>query len=175
MDDILQGTYEGEIILTPIEGWVGCLVWVLQLLNGDTSRWTHAALVLDNGEVFEAQPGGAKISPLSKYRDRPWAVVSKIKVGDELLPLELPSQTRARVIEEARNLEHIGYNWTTYFYLAAYRLHIRPAWLKRRVQKSKRMICSQAVDHIYRLAGVRLFDDHRMPHDLTPGDLAKLI
>src|SRR5690606_40928109 len=69
------------------------------------------------------------------------------------------------------------YNWTTYFYLAAYRLHlpVTTALLKRRVSRSDKLICSQAVDDIYRTAGVHLFNDGRLPYDVTPGDLARLI
>jgi hypothetical protein len=31
------------------------------------------------------------------------------------------------------------------------------------------------VDDIYRVCGVKLFDDGRLPYDVTPGDLARLL
>lgn len=154
----------GTIGLTQIKGIVGWLVRLLQYLNGDFKKPTHVYVVLDDGTVFEAQPGGAVITPLSEYDDR-WKVY---------VDIDLTSEQRYRIVRRARTYVGIGYNWTTYFYLAAYRLHIRPQWLKDRVQKDKRMICSQAADKIYADEGVHLFNDGRMPYDLTPGDLGRL-
>ena len=37
------------------------------------------------------------------------------------------------------------------------------------------MICSQLVDEAYARAGVQLFDDGRLPGDVTPADLYGLI
>lgn len=154
----------GDIGLTKISGLVGLLVRVLQMLNGDFAKPTHAYMVLDDNTLFEAEPGGAGIAPLSKYADR-WR---------EYIDLDLTAEQRFRMVADARTYIGIGYNWTTYFYLAAYRLHVRPQWLKDRVQNDKRMICSQAVDKIAADAGVHLFNDGRMPYDLTPGDLGRL-
>lgn len=154
----------GDIGLTQIKGFVGFLVRLLQYLNGDFAKPTHVYVVLDDGTVFEAQPGGAVITPLSEYEGR-WK---------EYVDLDLTPEQRQRIVSRARTYVGIGYNWTTYFYLAAYRLHIRPQWLKDRVQKDKRMICSQAADKIYSDEGVHLFNDGRMPYDLTPGDFGRL-
>ncbi|NWF26583.1 hypothetical protein HW130_09905 [Streptomyces sp. PKU-EA00015] len=157
----------GSIVLTQIGGLAGKLVWLLQALNGDLSRWTHVAVALDDGTVFEAQPGGAVISPWSKYEGRQQAVV----------PWELRSDQRDAVVAEARSRVGTGYNWTTYFYLAAYRfrLPLATGFLRSRVARSDKMICSQAADDIYRTCGIHLFDDGRLPFDVTPGDLARLL
>ncbi len=154
----------GTIGLTEIKGFVGWLVRLLQFLNGDFAKPTHVYVVLDDGTVFEAQPGGAVITDLSEYDDR-WR---------EYIDIDLTPEQRYRIVARARTYTGIGYNWTTYFYLAAYRFHIRPQWLKNRVQTDKRMICSQAADKIYSDEGVHLFNDGRMPYDLTPGDLGRL-
>lgn len=173
----------GDILLLQIGGWVGKAVWCMQAINRDTSRWTHVAVVLNtdgHGLVFEAQPGGARLTPLSKYAKRPGAVVrhyQRVTPGGWLLsPLdpELTSDVRLEIAQTAYGMNHVGYNWGTYEYLAAYRMHIRPGWLKRRVQLDKRVICSQAADLIYSKCGVHLFADGRMPYDVTPGDLSKL-
>lgn len=157
----------GSIILTRIEGFVGFLVWLLQALNGDLSHWTHVAVTLDDDTLFESQPGGAVISPKSKYVGRPAAVV----------PWEMDDAARAGIVAHARTHEGTGYNWHTYLYLAVYRLRlpILTRVLRRRVENSELMICSQAADHLYREAGQQLFDDHRLPFDLTPGDYRKLL
>lgn len=157
----------GTIGLARIGGVVGALVWLGQAINGDLSKWTHAFLTLDDGTVFEAEPGGARITPLSAYD------------GHEVLwvPWTLTDAQRAAVVATARQHAGIGYNWTTYFYLAAYRLELPflTKWLEGRVKNDARLICSQAVDHFYALNGIQLFDDGRLPYDVTPGDLARLV
>lgn len=164
-----------DIILLQIKGWVGKLVWLAQALNGDFSKWTHVAIMLDDGTVFEAQPGGAVVTDWRAYDGRPFAVVSHKVVHDYPVELKLLSHQRMLIVDKAREYVGAGYNWTTYFYLAAYRLGIRPQWLKNRVQNDSRMICSQAADKIYSDCGVHLFDDGRMPYDITPGDVADLL
>lgn len=172
----------GDILLLQIKGVVGALVWAMQAINRDLSKWTHVGIVLEDGTLFEAQPGGAVVTPLREYADRPMALVTKKQLSKtygssdihELQPLELNWGERIRITELARSYVGCGYNWTTYFYLAAYRFYIRPKWLKKRVMNSEKMICSQAADHIYAASGVHLFNDGRMPYDVTPGDLARL-
>lgn len=165
----------GDILLMQIGGWTGKLVWVLQALNGDLSPWTHAAVMLDDGELFEAKPSGGGVIKLHAYRNRRMAIVDHVKRGAAYEPLKLADSQRADIVKTARGFTGVGYSWGTYLYLAAYRLGIRPGWLKRRVQDSRRMICSQAADRAYADAGVALFDDGRMPCDVTPGDLGKLL
>lgn len=158
----------GTIGLARIKGFVGWLVWIMQAINGDFSKWTHAFMVLDDGTVYEAQPGGAIISPLEKYLDgRPVAWI----------PWDMSDGARQNVVDIARQYVDTGYNWTTYFYLAAYRLRLwkLSAILKYRVSRSDKLICSQAVDFFYVKAGQHLFLDGRLPYDVTPGDLARLL
>lgn len=167
----------GDIVLTQIGGWVGKLVWLLQAINRDLSRWTHVMVMLDNDEVFEAQPGGAVITPFKEYHNRRVAVVRHYQRHGKLAKLApdpLTPERRLLVVDIARGYVGTGYGWGTYVYLALYRFGIRPLWIKRRVQDDDRLICSQAADLIYGRAGVLLFDDGRMPYDVTPGDLGTL-
>lgn len=178
----------GDILLLQIKGWVGKAVWFMQAINRDTSRWTHAAIVLDDNTVFEAQPGGARITPLSKYADRPGTVVQfyqkphtvggGVAHGYLLSPL-MPLMTEARraaIVRDARLMfkNNYRYAWSTYLYLSLVRLGIRTDWLKTQVQNPDIGICSQAVDLIYSDNTLHLFADGRMPYDVTPGDLATL-
>jgi hypothetical protein len=189
MDDkgeVVEGWAEpaaGDMVLLQIKGLVGKLVWLGQALNGDLSKWTHVGIMLDDGTLFEAQPGGAVMTDWDIYADRQFATVKlhqrarnrgPVPHGYIAVPLTLTWADRMNIVEEARLRVGRGYNWTTYFYLAAYRMGIRPEWLKRRVQRSDRLICSQAADEIYGNAGIHLFADGRMPYDVTPGDLARL-
>lgn len=165
----------GDILLLRIQGITGLAVWLMQAINWDLSKWTHVGVVLDTGYVFEAQPGGAKITPLSKYADRSGAVVThRLHPNGHRTKLNLSSGDRVRISDVARTYIGRRYGWGTYLYLAAYRLGVRSKWLKCRVQRSDRMICSQAADQVYRDVGVELFQDGRMPMDVTPGDLARL-
>lgn len=153
----------GDIFLAQITGWTGFLVRIGQWCNGDGSVWTHAGIYRGNGEVFEAQPGGAVISPLSRYDGRP------LKWSTDVI--ELTDEQREWIVQETNWLVGIGYGWLTYAYLAAYRLGIRPEWLKNRVRNTRDMICSQSVDEVFNRAGVHLFQDGRLPQDVTPGDI----
>lgn len=176
----------GDLILLQIQGWVGKLVWLMQAINRDLSKWTHVAVVLDDGTVFEAQPGGAVITPLSEYEMRPGRKVTHYQARDfgpgwrhfkyELRPLAgvITAQNRRDIVRYARDHVGTGYAWSTYGYLALYRFGIRPLWIKRMIQNEDRIICSQAGDLFYDLADVHLFNDGRMPYDVTPGDLARL-
>lgn len=176
----------GDILLLKIQGWVGVAVWLMQAINRDLSKWTHVAVVLDDGTLFEAQPGGAVITPLSEYEMRPGRKVTHYQsrtYGDkrnhfkyELQPLAsvLTDHNRRQIIRYAREHVGVGYAWSTYGYLALYRFGVRPLWLKRRIQDEQNVICSQAADLFYDLADVHLFHDGRMPYDVTPGDLARL-
>lgn len=161
----------GTIVLGKIPGVVGKLVWLAQLINGDVSKWTHVGIVTrhQNGvaTIFEARPGGAG-----------WAFVSDAKLEKEWkeVPVALTDEQRDGIVDECFARVGTGYNWDTYFYLAAYRLNL-PLLTKlfeKRVSQSEKMICSQITDDIYRVRGVHLFDDGRLPYDVTPGDIARL-
>ena len=175
----------GDVLLLRIEGFVGLMVDVMQRINRDTSYWTHAAVVLDDETVFEAQPGGAVITPLSKYLDRPGAVVSyyqRPKPGNpteyELVPLAnvMNGRIRQGIVRDARAVFAKGYQyaWSTYFYLALVRFGIRPNWVKWQVQNPDVGICSQVADLLLADNTIHLFADGRMPYDVTPGDLGTL-
>lgn len=157
----------GDIFLAQISGFTGKLVRLGQAINGDPSFWTHAGLVLPDGYLFEAQPGGAVISHQNRYDGKPILMLHRPGVSDT---------QRAMMVTMAKGLKGSPYNWTTYFYLSAYRLHLplTTRLLRSRVSKPGKMICSQAVDWISLQAGDHLFSDGRLPYDVTPGDLARL-
>ncbi|AYB70970.1 hypothetical protein SEA_YABOI_154 [Streptomyces phage Yaboi] len=157
----------GDIGLTRIGGLTGVLVGLGQFILRDASRYTHVFVVLDRGEVVEAMPGGAIISPLSKYE-------GTTKYGSPLavyLDIKLTAEQRARIVEEARQLEGTPYSFLDYVALALERLGINWKWIENRVTSSKHMICSQLADEAYKRAGVHLFEDGRLSQKVTPGDL----
>lgn len=157
----------GTIILARIEGLKGKVVRLLQALNGDASPWTHVAMMADNDNLFEAQPGGARLTPWTEYEGRPTVEI----------PLALTDDQRLDLVLEAKRRVGTPYNWDTYLYLAAYRLRLPlvTSLLLRRVARERKLICSQAVDDIFRACGIQLFNDKRLPYDVTPGDFARLL
>jgi hypothetical protein len=169
----------GEIGLTWISGWTGFWVTLGQWLAGDGGLWpfrrprknlergypTHAFLVLKKGFIIEAQPGGAVVSHLDRYKGRK-VIFSKLPLTDE--------QRRA-VPAAAVRYEDVPYSFLGYVYLAAWRLGIRPEWLAKKVRNTGHQICSQLCDQILSDVGFHLFQDGRLPQDVTPGDLYHLL
>lgn len=156
----------GDYFLTQIGGPVGLAIRVAQGLCGDWSRYTHAGVILDDGTIIAAQPGGARIEPLS-------SIASKKHLALGQMPLTMAE--RAEVVAVARSFEGVPYSFLNYLSLTLVTLGIRPKWLLRYVAGTGHVICSQLVDKVYPLATygrVNLFDDGRFAGDVTPGDLA---
>jgi hypothetical protein len=140
-------------------------VYAGQCLIGDASLWTHSFIVLDNDDVIEAEPRGARIAPLQPYLDR----------GDTLFSsdfISLTDQQRVDIVRIGRALEHTPYSFIDYAAIGLHRAGLRLPAVEDYVQSSGHMICSQLVDHVWSEAGVRLFDDQRLPQDVTPGNIA---
>lgn len=145
---------------------VGKLIRIGEWLNGDGfSLYSHAFVLLDNGTILEAEPGGARIRPATEYPDSLVAWSS----------WDLTPGQRASIVAAARGLLGVPYSFADYFALAAHRLHIPAPGLRRYVASSGHMICSQLVDEAYRRAGLRMFSDGRWPGDVTPADLARVL
>jgi len=156
----------GDFGLVSIRGFPGLLVRIGQGLSGDGwSDYHHAFLILDNGEVLEAQPGGARIRPLSDY-EATNAVYSDWDLTDE---------QRAAIVREARPLVGTPYSWLDYLSLALLHFGIRPKWLRRCVADTGHLICSQTIDLVYLRAGLHMFSDGRLSMDVTPGDLVRVL
>lgn len=150
----------GDIGLTTIGGVLGFFVSLGQHLAGDSSKYTHAYIVLDDETVIAAQPGGARIDKLSDYKNK--AIYIQLVLTDD---------QRATIVREARALEGIPYSFLDYLALALARFGIKPQWLRNYIKNKGHMICSQLCDEVYRKAGINLFNDGRLPQDVTPGDL----
>lgn len=157
----------GDFGLTSISGDVGRLIRVGQWLNGDGyANFEHAFIYMGGGLIMEAEPGGARIRPLSEYP----AYTVKWSAGHFSLT---PAQ-RNVIVTRARKFDGTPYSVLDYFALALHRLHIPAPGLRSYIRTSKHVICSQLVDICYQAAGVQLFTD-RWPGDVTPGDLSCLL
>lgn len=154
----------GSIGLVPMQGTVGKLIRLGQWLNGDGfANYQHAFVYVGNGEIIEAMPGGALLSPLDKYDP------------DSIAWLQCPTEFGAAVALAARRLEDVPYSFADYFAIAAHRFHLPLPLLEVYVSSTKHMICSQLADHAAAEGGWHLFADGRWEGFVTPLDIYELI
>jgi uncharacterized protein YycO len=156
----------GDFALTRIGGLTGRFIAAGQYLVGDGSPVQHALVYVGNGQIVQAMPGGAELIPLEDANE-PY-VWSSGKI-------ELTTSERVRICGAARGLVGTPYSFLDYGSIALAHYHVRPAWVRDFVADSGHLICSQLVDEAYLRAAVHLFDDGRLPGDVTPGDLWKLL
>lgn len=154
--------------LVQVDGWPGDLIRIGQGLNGDGwSKLEHAFLYLGGGTIIQAEPGGAKIYPLSIYDKR------NVRWSSGLFP-DLTDQQRRDISNVARFLQGTGYSSADYFALAAHRFHMPIPGLKDYIGDSHRLICSQLVDLAYDRGGYHLFGND-WPGYVSPGRLGLLL
>ena len=158
----------GDFAVVRIPGDVGRLIRFGQWLDGDGyADYEHAFICVGDGELVEAQPGGARLAELSEYATRTplWSTGR----------FALTEEQRQELVAAARHYLGVPYSFLDYGSLALARVHLRLPAVKRYVADTHHMICSQLVDQCYQDAGVHLFQDGRIPGDVTPGDLYRLI
>lgn len=156
----------GDFGLTQISGNVGRMIRVGQWLNGDGfANFEHAFLYIGNGQIVEAEPGGARLGNVNEYSDIFWSS-GKIPLTDA---------QRTLIVHAACHQLGVPYSFADYFALAAHRLHIPAPNLRHFIADSGHQICSQQVDYCYQVAGVQLFKDGRWCGDVVPLDLYNLV
>lgn len=130
------------------------------------SHVNHAGIFLGGGKVVEAQPHGAVIVSANRYlKSARWS------------NLPLTDEQRARIVAEAARMQGRKYGFVDIAVLGL--VHVvgwhTPQWVRDYLQRSDRLICSQLVDLVYTRAGIHLFNDGRVPAEVTPGDLLDVI
>ncbi len=156
----------GDIGVTQVEGDVGRLIRLGQWLNGDGfADYEHAFVYIGNGQIVEAEPGGARVAELTEYNAR------------NVAWLRCPPEHREAVAAVARKFTDpaVPYSAADYFALAAHRLHLPIPWLRDYVKSSGHMICSQLADRAASNGGWQLFADKRWDGYVTPEDIWRLI
>lgn len=168
----------GDIGLVAIHGNVGLAIrvgqWMLARIDDfkasrtvddeDWADYQHAFVYLGNGQLIEAEPGGARIRPLSEYDPASIYWCSNISAG-----LTAPQRDAISLI--ARGFDGTPYSFLDYLALTAHKLHIWLPGLRSFIKSTRRMICSQLCDTSYDLAGVHIFTDGRDPGDVDPLDI----
>jgi uncharacterized protein YycO len=156
----------GDFALTRISGITGRLIAVGQALIGDAAPVQHALIYVGGGYIVQAMPGGAE---MIRLEDANAPVLWSTGI------VSLTAAERMRIASEARELVDTPYSFADYLSIGLAAWHVRPRWVRDYIADTGHMICSQLVDEVYKRAGVQLFDDGRLPGDVTPGDLYKLI
>lgn len=170
-------TYEpqpGDIGLVSIRGGVGKAIRVGQWLlaemdnikarnDGDWANYQHAFVYLGNGMLIEAEPGGARIRPITEYDGASIYWCQNISAG-------LSPQTRNAIVLHAEALLNTPYSFIDYFALTAHKLHLWLPGLRTYISSTHHLICSQLADWAYDLSGVHLFHG-RWPGYVDPLDL----
>lgn len=153
----------GDLIFCHVHGAVGALIGFGQWLVGDASPYEHVAIYLGDNKVIAAQPGGVRIDDLASCGDDYLA-------STHLLPLT-PAQ-REDICRIAVAKLKVKYSFAAYFYIALHRrFGIDAGWLKKRIEDSGHVICSQYADDTLHAAGVDIFDDGRWPGNVDPGEM----
>jgi uncharacterized protein YycO len=156
----------GDFGLVSIQGGVGWLIRLCQWLNGDGYfDYEHAFVYIGNGQIVEAEPGGARITQLDEYDGRP------VMWSSGLIPLT--EEQRTAIVETAVSQVGTPYSFLDYLAIASYRVGVRHPGIANYVLSSKHLICSQLVAKDYADAGVLLTD--YPPHLVTPGRLTKYL
>lgn len=153
----------GDIGCTTIPGNVGRAIRAAQWLNGDGwANVEHCFVYVGDGNIAEAEPGGARLAPLTEYDSR------------EIVWVRCPEIHRQAVAAAARSFIGTPYSAADYLALALRRFHIPAPGLRRYIQSSGHMICSQLADRAAHVGGWVLFGDGRWDGDVDPAEIAKL-
>ncbi|MCQ4040672.1 hypothetical protein ACFOSC_22200 [Streptantibioticus rubrisoli] len=157
----------GDIGLTQIPGSCGVFIRIGQWVNGNGfADYEHAFLVLPDGRLLQAEPGGARMASLEEYSGKHTLYA---------YPAGLTDQQRAAICAAAAAYVGVPYSFLDYAAIAAHRFQLPVPGLRRYVASTRHMICSQLVDQCYQDAGVHLFNDNRWPGYVTPEALYDLL
>jgi hypothetical protein len=127
------------------------------------SSVNHAGIVTTAaGDTVESEAAGAV-----QKRVRPGMIFSS--------DLPLTAEQRPGVVAAADKLRGTPYSYLGVAALGAKQFGISIKPVDKYLARNDDLFCSQLVDYTYFLAGVHLFNDDRAFHDVTPGDLERLI
>lgn len=154
--------------MTPTPGSYGCVrtggfyAWLIRF--GTRSKFNHAFVVMRDGKIIEADPGGARWARIDNYGND-----SKVyDTGDVLTEAQ-----REQIMDKAVALLGTPYGWTDIVRLSLRCLGVNWSWLTKRADEERAMICSQLVAACGDAAGADWDCGRSCPAEVTPGDLAK--
>jgi hypothetical protein len=128
------------------------------------SYWCHMIVAVSETHCVSAEPGGARVRPMSDYDEICWSK----------FPMR-PSQRR-RSVRFALSRIGVPYAWIDWFAVgvALITRTKTPEWLRSFVADNDRLLCSQLADLSLQAAGIPVFFDERPAGAVTPGSFAKV-
>lgn len=169
----------GDLGFCNIDGRAGKLVkfgqWLLAKTEPDEVKINHVLVVTGAGEwphAVQAEPGGAtEVALNAGYGVRDFVYLRPAyKIGATGY-----GSTGERVAAAARAQIGTPYSFADYAVLLGYHLGIDAGPIRRYVTDSGHEICSQLADESLRRAGVHAFTDGRLPQDVMPIELYRVI
>jgi cell wall-associated NlpC family hydrolase len=170
----------GDLLVTNITGDVGKWIGFGEFLDSasfdhpfnrelrELDVFSHAAVYVGDGNIVEAEVGGARSYTLDEYLDGRPLMFSTGLLG-------VDAATGLKIAAEAKKLIGVPYSFVDYAAIATHRLHLPAPGLEQYIKDSGHLICSQLADLAYQRAGVQLFADNRWNGDVTPMDIARLL
>jgi hypothetical protein len=152
------------------------LIWAGQLMLGDPTYPHHVAVVVENStgwpKIVQAMPHGAEEIVIGEeHATSDYVYLRPDYFQDD--PAQGPDLRvrREAVAHAARAYVGVPYSFADYAAIAGWHFGIKNGPIRRYVTTSKHMICSQLADQALSDAGFHVFDDGRLPQDVTPGAL----
>lgn len=159
----------GDFAVIRTNDWTGRLIrWWTR------SDYNHAAFFVSPTQVVEAEPKGAQLTNWSRYAGRADGGCDA-EVATSAGMWLLTDEQRVAAFPVGMAMVGTPYNWLDILSVGLLQWGIKPRWVRNRVRSSQTLICSQLVDACRTALGDHLFQDGRLPMDVTPGDLAHLI
>jgi hypothetical protein len=137
-----------------------------ELIRHATESWAgHAFVYVGNGQIVEAAPPAARVSPAASHPDAGWNV-----------RFPLTGAQREKICARARALVGCPYDYPAYVGFALKVLRPRDGAELDPVFKADHWrVCSALVADCYRYAGIRLLAGLKDPNLISPSDLYNLI
>ncbi|MFF4777526.1 hypothetical protein ACFY05_32185 [Microtetraspora fusca] len=134
------------------------------MLTGESTRYTHAVIVLDRVRIIEPWPSGVRISHRDDYAGE------YVAYG---WPGTLSGAQGDAIASAALSLDGTRYGMADYLALMLVRMGARSVRARRRVSSTGRLLPAQFVVEAYRRAGVDLLEG-RSQYEATLDDLGNL-
>lgn len=169
----------GDVGFTNIGGAAGALIWagqnIVDATTKEESRFKHVLVVVsaagtdrpyrDPARIVQAMPSGAECIEIGQEH---WTS-DFVYIRPRYSPHGM--EMAERVAEKAMNYVGTPYSFLDYVAIAGLHAGVQNGPVRRYVTTSKHMICSQLADQSMSDAGWHVFDDGRLPQDVTPAAL----
>lgn len=151
----------GQVGLVPAApNWAS---WIVEWAS--KSSYTHMVVAISETHCVSAEPGGARVRPISFYPDG--VVWSRFPMW----PWQRRRSVRYALSRVGTPYAHMDY-WAVG--LALVTRSRTPEWLQAYIADTDRLICSQLCDLALQAAGIHVFFDERPAGAVIPASFGKV-